>query len=58
MFLFHVDNKVFSHITEKNTDKSRITGSLVFTDHKKNKSKIADRRKNNSPIMNHIAIRI
>ncbi len=48
MFLFHVDNNVFSQITEKITDTSLITGNWVFTDHRKNKSKITDHRKNNS----------
>ncbi len=52
MFLFHVDNKVFSQITEKIADKSRITGNWIFTDRRKNKSKITDRRKNNNP--NHV----
>ncbi len=49
MFLLQVDNKVFSQMTEKITDKSRITENWVFTDHRKNKSKITDHRKNNSP---------
>ncbi len=48
MFLFHVDNKVFSQITEKIRDKSRITRNWLFTDHRKNKSKITDHRKNNT----------
>ncbi len=42
MFLFHVDNKVFSQITEKITDKSRITGNWVsqITEKIKAKSQI------------------
>ncbi len=49
MFLLHVDNKVFSQITEKITDKSRITGNWVFTVHRKKKSKITDHRNTPSP---------
>ncbi len=53
MFLFHVDNKIVSQITEKIANKSRITGNWVFTDHGKNKSKITDRRKSTAPITDH-----
>ncbi len=49
---FHVDNKVFSQITEKITDKSRIIGNAVFTDHSNNKSKITE--KITAPITDHI----
>ncbi len=48
MFLFHTNNKVSSQITKKITDESRITANWVFTDHRINKSKITDHRKNNS----------
>ncbi len=51
MFLFHVDNKVFSRITEKNNRQITDHRELGFTDHRKNKSKITDHSKNNSERM-------
>ncbi len=59
MFLLHVDNKIFSQITEKITDRSRITLNWVSTYLRKNKSKITDHKKN-SVLSNDIitAVRI
>ncbi len=53
MFLFHVDNKLFSQFTEKIADKSRIIGNWVFTVHRKNKSKAQITEKITAPITDH-----
>ncbi len=53
MVLFHKDNEVFSHITEKIIDKSRITGNWVSQITEKIKAKSQITEKITAPITDH-----